>query len=271
MVLMMFSHCACAGEIGRHALVSLRPGKLALAGDLEHRIPVDRRIILRRRRGIRRRHRRQIEHLARRRLHLRRIDEPVAAHPDVVIRLRQIGHHVAALIVGDDDLGEFGGQVGRFRDHPDAGFRSLGAGDHAAEVGVADADRIGAAERSGEPGRPLRRPPRQRRRDSRAISSGGSCRCSCSDGAASGELRGLLRRPQIVNATRFTELPRGRGASLHPGMRRPSGRWTTLWRRSRRATLRALVSGRCADFRRTRNAPTIRASCSRRIGTGGPP
>ena len=33
--------------------------------------------------------------------------------------------------------------------------------------------------------------------NSRAISSGGSCRCSCSDGAASGELRGLLRRPQI--------------------------------------------------------------------------
>ena len=55
--------------------------------------------------------------------HLRRIDQTVAAHPDLVFGLRQIGDEVAALIVGDDDPGELGRQVGGLRDHPDAGFR----------------------------------------------------------------------------------------------------------------------------------------------------
>ena len=50
--------------------------------------------------------RRQVQRLAGRRLHLRRIDQPVAAHPDVVVRLRQVGQQVAAAIVGDDDLDE---------------------------------------------------------------------------------------------------------------------------------------------------------------------
>ena len=79
------------------ALDLLRCGNSLFAGTLQHREPVDRRIILRRRRRVRRRHRRQVEQLARRGLHLGRIDEAVAAHPDAVIGLRQIGNDVAAL------------------------------------------------------------------------------------------------------------------------------------------------------------------------------
>ena len=71
----------------------------------------------------------------------RRIDQPVAAHPYTVIGFGQIGDDVAPLIVGDYDLGELGGQVGGFRDHPDAGFRTVSAGDHAADVVVVDANR----------------------------------------------------------------------------------------------------------------------------------
>ena len=76
-------------------------------------------------------------------LNLRRIHQPVAAHPHAVIGLRQIGHEVAAAIVGDHDLDELGRQVGRFRDDPDARFRPLRAGDHTAEIPAADADSVG--------------------------------------------------------------------------------------------------------------------------------
>ena len=114
--------------------------KLALVRHLEHRIPVDRRIIFRRRSGARRRHRGEVEDLAGRGRDLGRVDEPVAAHPDVVVGLRQIGQHVAALIVGDHDLGELGRKIGGLGDHPDAGLRPVRAGDHAAEIAVTDAD-----------------------------------------------------------------------------------------------------------------------------------
>ena len=63
-----------------------------------------------------------------------RIDEAIAAHPDVVIRFRELGNNVAALIVGDDDLAISGGQIFRFRDHPYARFGALRAGDHAADI-----------------------------------------------------------------------------------------------------------------------------------------
>jgi hypothetical protein len=49
---------------------------------------------------------------------------------------------VPALIVGDNDLRISGGQLGRFRDHPHAGFGPMGDGDHAAQVGIANAYRI---------------------------------------------------------------------------------------------------------------------------------
>ena len=109
--------------------------------DLHHRVPVDRRIVFRRRRLVRRRHRGQIELLAGLALHLRRVDEAVAAHPDVVVGLRQIGDDVAALIVGDDDLDVAHRQVARFRDHPDAGLRTLRPAHDAADVVVVDGHR----------------------------------------------------------------------------------------------------------------------------------
>jgi len=98
-------------------------------------------VILRRRRFVRRGHRCQIQLLAGRALHLRRIDEAVAAHPHVVISFRQIGDDVATLVVGDDDADETHRQIARFRDHPNAGFRPLRPGDHAADVVVVDRDR----------------------------------------------------------------------------------------------------------------------------------
>ena len=53
------------------------------------------------------------------------IDQAIAAHPHHVIRLRQFGDHVAALIVGHDDLAHPGRQVGGLGDHPHAGFRPV--------------------------------------------------------------------------------------------------------------------------------------------------
>ena len=79
----------------------------------------------------------QIEVLAERDIHSRGVDESVAAHPDLVVRLRQIGNEVAPGIVGDDDLGEFGRQIGGLCDDPNAGLRPVRAGDDAANVGCA--------------------------------------------------------------------------------------------------------------------------------------
>ena len=123
--------------------VAVRPraGEFAPLRHPEHRVPVDRRVVLRRGRGAGRGHRGQVEDLARHRLHLRRVHEPVTAHPDVVVGLRQLGKQVAATVVGDHDLRELRRQVRRLRDHPHSGLRPAGAGDHAAEVGRPDPDR----------------------------------------------------------------------------------------------------------------------------------
>jgi hypothetical protein len=45
------------------------------------------------------------------------------------------------LIIGDHDLGELGGQIGRLGDHPDPSFRSVRAGNHTTDVVVVDAHR----------------------------------------------------------------------------------------------------------------------------------
>src|SRR5262249_33617541 len=87
---------------------------------------------------VARRIRREIELLAGLAAHLRRVHEPIAAHPDLVVRIRQVRDDVAAAIVGDDDLGILGRQLGRFRDHPDAGLRPIRAGHYAADVIVVD-------------------------------------------------------------------------------------------------------------------------------------
>ena len=55
--------------------------ELAFVWDLQHRIPIDRRVVLGSRRFVRRLDGGQIELLARLAIHLWRVDEPVAAHP----------------------------------------------------------------------------------------------------------------------------------------------------------------------------------------------
>ncbi len=132
---------ALALQLDRHA-VGAGAGKQALVRDFEQRIPIDRRIIFRGRGRARGRCGLQVDILAGFGLHLRRIDETVAANPNSVFRLGQIGYQVTPAVVGDDDLGEFGRKIGRLGDNPDTGFRSVCAGNHAAKVAIADLDRL---------------------------------------------------------------------------------------------------------------------------------
>src|SRR5258708_37853719 len=74
--------------------------------------------------------------LARSRLYALRIDETITTHPNVVVRLREFRDDITPLFIRDDHPGKLGGQVSRFRDDPCAGFRSVHAGNHAAEVGA---------------------------------------------------------------------------------------------------------------------------------------
>ena len=113
-------------------------GEFALRRDLEHRIPVNRRIIFGRRLFVRCQHGAQIEVAARLGVDLVGVDEAIATHPDFVFCLRQVGDEVTPLIVGDDDLGVFGRQIGGLRDHPDAGFRPLRPCHDAADVVAVD-------------------------------------------------------------------------------------------------------------------------------------
>ena len=105
--------------------MSVRAAEILGRRNFHHRVPVDRRIVVRRGGRARRRHRREIELLAGLGAHLRQVDEAIAAHPDLIVRGRKIGNDVAALVVGDDAPGEAGRQVGGLGDHPDAGFRPL--------------------------------------------------------------------------------------------------------------------------------------------------
>ena len=133
---------ALAPSLARDVLRDLaRTAEILLGRHFHHRVPVDRRIILRRRPLVGRRHRREIELLAGLGAHLRRVYQPKTAHPNLVVRVRQVRNDVAALIVRDDDLGILGRQLGRLRDYPDAGFRPARTGDHAADVVIVDRDR----------------------------------------------------------------------------------------------------------------------------------
>ena len=116
-------------------------GELALVGNLEERIPVHAGVVFRGRGLTRRRHRRQIDPLARRAFDLRRVDETVSAHPQAIVRLGKIGNDITALIIGDDDLGEFGGKLRCLGDHPDTGLGPLGSADDAAQIAGGDGDR----------------------------------------------------------------------------------------------------------------------------------
>src|SRR5439155_416314 len=115
--------------------------KLIGIRDLEHRVPVDRRIVLRRRRIGRRRDRAEIQWLAQLAVDLRRIDEAVATDPHLVFGLRKVGHHVAALVVGDDDSRKPGRKLRRLGDDPDTGLGPARPGDHAADVVTTDGHR----------------------------------------------------------------------------------------------------------------------------------
>ena len=144
-------------------------GELALGRHLHQRQPVRRRVVLRRRGRRARRHRLEVERLAGRGLRLRRIDQPVAADPDAVGGLGQIGHQVAPAVVGDDDLHERRRQIARLGDDPDAGLGSGRAG-HRAAPGRRRRWRW-PRRRSGTPAcRSRRRPrPRGRRRFRRSV------------------------------------------------------------------------------------------------------
>ena len=124
----------------RRNAVPVLTGARELVGSrhLEQRVPVAGRIVLRRRLRVGRDDRRQIEVGARRHLLLGRIDEPVAAHPDVVGRLRQVRHDVAALVVGDHGAVEPGRQVHGLGDHPDPRLGPVRPGHDPADVVVVD-------------------------------------------------------------------------------------------------------------------------------------
>jgi hypothetical protein len=115
--------------------------EIARRRDLHHRVPIDRRIVVRGRSLVGGCYRGVIDDLAGLRPHPRRIHEPVAAHPHLVICGGEIGDDIAALIVGDDALDIPRRQIGCFRDHPHAGLGPVRAGDHAADVVIVDRDR----------------------------------------------------------------------------------------------------------------------------------
>ncbi len=115
--------------------------KFVLRRYLQHRVPVDRRIALRRLRGRRRRGG-EVDDPARVALLPRRIHHAVAAREHLVIRLGQIGDEVAALVVGHHALDQPRRQVGGFGDHPHAGLRSVRTRHHAADVLIADRRRL---------------------------------------------------------------------------------------------------------------------------------
>ena len=125
--------------------------ELALLRHLEHREPIARGIVRRRGARVRRGDRREVERLAAGRFRLRRIDEPVAAHPHAVARLGEIGNQVATLIVGHDDAHELRRQIVRLGDHPDARLGSARAGDDAPDIVLTDVDSCrGSGQGSGK-------------------------------------------------------------------------------------------------------------------------
>ena len=146
--------------------------KIVLRRHLQQREPVLRRIVLRGCAHIRRRNGFQVDELAWRRLCFRRVDQPVSADPDVVLRGRKIRHEIAAAIVGHDALDEMCRRVPRFGNDPDAGFRTLRAADNAADVVFVDGDaaaglsRLSHDDRAGPSGQQCADAQRQRDGDS---------------------------------------------------------------------------------------------------------
>jgi len=114
--------------------VARRPGagEIAFGRHLQQREPVQRGIVFDGRFLVRRDDGLQVKVLPRCGFDFRRIHQPVAANPHIVVRLGKLRHQVTPLIVRDHDLDEFGRQVGGFGDHPDSRFGSIGAAHHPA-------------------------------------------------------------------------------------------------------------------------------------------
>jgi hypothetical protein len=129
------------GQMGFRWNIALA-AELVGARNFQHRVPVDRRIDLRRRGVVRRRHRGQVQLLAGIAIDLRRVDEAVAAHPDFIMGGRQVGYDIAALVVGNDHLGVTSLQIVGLGDHPDAGFRTMRPRDHTADGLAVDRHRV---------------------------------------------------------------------------------------------------------------------------------
>src|SRR3984893_9779488 len=125
----------------------------ALVRDLDHRSPVDRRVILRRGGEVRRGFGDQVQDLARLGRDFRRVDETVAAHPNLGVRFGQVRHDVTPAFVGDRDLGETRAELGGLRYDPHPGFRPEPAGDHTADIVIVDGNRRGCALLSACPNR----------------------------------------------------------------------------------------------------------------------
>ncbi len=128
-------------------------GEAAQFRDLDHRGPVYRRIVLRGRGEARRRLGGQVEGFARLGGDFRRVDETVAAHPNLVMRFGQVRHDIPSAFVGDRDLGEPRAELGGLRDDPDPSFRPEPAGDDPADIVIVNGNRRGGALLSACPSR----------------------------------------------------------------------------------------------------------------------
>ena len=122
-----------------------RAGEFALVRYAEQRKPLGGWIILRRGARVGRGHRRQVQGFPGDRLALRRVHQAVTAHPDGIIRFREIGQQVPATIVGDHDPRELRREVRRFRNHPDSRLGPLRTRHHATHVVLIDTDGVGRA------------------------------------------------------------------------------------------------------------------------------
>ena len=126
---------ALAPDILRDVLRNIGgPAEILGRRDFHHRVPVDRRIIMRGRALVRRRHRRVVQHLPRLRPQTRRIDQTVAAHENLVIGDRQIRDDITPLLVRHDAFGVAGGKVRGLGNHPDPALGAIWACDETADV-----------------------------------------------------------------------------------------------------------------------------------------
>ena len=115
-------------------------GELMCRRWLDQRVPVVAGVVLRCSLLVRR-HDAGERHVlpARGQLDLRRVDQPIAADPDIVGRLGQLGQQEPTTGVRHHDLGELGLQLVGFRNHPDTGLRAVVTGDGAGDDAVGHA------------------------------------------------------------------------------------------------------------------------------------